>query len=165
MNVTDIAELIKNNGDVYRYLADSYSKYYLYQGFVKAKERPRSGKGGRMFTPPETRKFEAKVREWAEAQGEVCVRFPLRVSLTVFEETDNEDYLAYPYRFNTKGDVDNLAKSVLDGINGVLYVDDKQIAKLNIARQYSKNPGFSLTLTRCGLTDNEYANLLKRLRK
>ncbi len=36
----------------------------------------------------------------------------------------------------TRQDVDNLAKFVLDSLNGVLYVDDRQIASLQIAKIY-----------------------------
>ena len=36
----------------------------------------------------------------------------------------------------TRTDVDNLAKFVLDALNGVLYVDDKQVASLTVTKVY-----------------------------
>lgn len=37
---------------------------------------------------------------------------------------------------NNRCDVDNLAKFVLDSLNGVLYVDDKQVVALNVMKVY-----------------------------
>lgn len=36
-----------------------------------------------------------------------------------------------------KPDIDNLIKLVLDGLNGVVYPDDKQIVKLNCDKVYT----------------------------
>ena len=66
--------------------------------------------------------------------------------------------------YNTKGDVDNLAKSILDGLNGVLYLDDKQIVDLHIRRCYGEPCGFDIHIVRSGLTKLEYTNYCKRLK-
>ena len=113
---------------------------FCYSGPVKAKERPRSGKGGRMFTPPETRKFEKAVNDWAKGKDIKTIGYPIRVELTIFEQTADKDKLEhglFGLTYNQKGDVDNLGKSILDGMNGVIYKDDKQITDLRIRRQYS----------------------------
>jgi Holliday junction resolvase RusA-like endonuclease len=39
----------------------------------------------------------------------------------------------------TRTDVDNLAKFVLDSLNGVLYVDDKQVAFLSVFKLYDND--------------------------
>lgn len=39
-----------------------------------------------------------------------------------------------------KPDVDNLAKSVLDALNGIAYPDDSQIVSLNIKKVYAEEP-------------------------
>jgi Holliday junction resolvase RusA-like endonuclease len=39
----------------------------------------------------------------------------------------------------TRTDVDNLAKFVLDSLNGVLYVDDKQVASLSVLKIYDND--------------------------
>lgn len=36
------------------------------------------------------------------------------------------------------GDVDNYAKSILDGLNGVAWFDDEQVAELHVYRHASK---------------------------
>lgn len=49
-----------------------------------------------------------------------------------------------------KGDVDNYAKAILDGFNGVLYHDDDQIVRMTVEKGYAEfgeEPYFELTLT------------------
>ncbi len=40
----------------------------------------------------------------------------------------------------TKPDVDNIAKAVGDGANGVVWRDDKQIVDLRVRRRYAETP-------------------------
>lgn len=137
-----------------------------YVGFVKAKERPRSGKGGRMFTPKETRQFEKSVSDWAKEQWTLPpLRHPVRVDVVVYEAGTEEQIRDCDVIYNQKGDVDNLGKSILDGMNGIVYKDDKQITDLRIRREYSQQPGFCVSIERSGLTKAEYANYLKRRAK
>ena len=35
-----------------------------------------------------------------------------------------------------KPDVDNIAKAVLDALNGVIWVDDKQVVELTVKKYY-----------------------------
>lgn len=39
-----------------------------------------------------------------------------------------------------KPDNDNIAKSVLDALNGVAYLDDKQIVELAVDKKYGEEP-------------------------
>ena len=45
-----------------------------------------------------------------------------------------------------KPDIDNLAKSVLDGLNGVVWHDDSQIVSLHLTKVYARNPGIDLLI-------------------
>ena len=48
----------------------------------------------------------------------------------------------------SKPDVDNLAKAVLDALNGILYEDDSQVVMLAVTKQYAKEePGTMVTLS------------------
>ena len=40
----------------------------------------------------------------------------------------------------TGADVDNLAKALLDALNGIAFDDDSQVAIINIQKRYSNNP-------------------------
>lgn len=46
------------------------------------------------------------------------------------------------------GDVDNLAKAVLDALNGLLYVDDKQVVELRSRKRYGLEPRTEVRLYR-----------------
>jgi Holliday junction resolvase RusA-like endonuclease len=154
--------------EIYLMFVDNGLFSFEYSGAVKAKERPRSGKGGRMYTPTETRKFEKAVADWGKDVWDgPPLRYPIRVRLMVNEFTDDQRLVSLSRLglvYNQKGDVDNLGKSILDGLNGVMYKDDKQIVDLQIRRQYSDEAGFKLEIARAGLTPLEYSNFIKRLK-
>ena len=38
------------------------------------------------------------------------------------------------------GDIDNIAKSIMDALNGFAYEDDCQVVRLEISKQYGENP-------------------------
>ena len=46
-----------------------------------------------------------------------------------------------------KPDIDNMAKTVLDALNGLAYVDDSQIYSLTLYKTYSERPGIYLKIT------------------
>lgn len=85
-----------------------------------AKERPRFTKYGGVYTPKKTADFEQLVALcWLEQLGS-----------TKFETGNIEVHLNFGVT-NMAQDIDNLCKSVLDGLNGVAWNDDRQIVKLN----------------------------------
>ena len=43
-----------------------------------------------------------------------------------------------------KPDIDNIAKSFLDGMNGIVYKDDIQVISLHITKVYSAVPGVDI---------------------
>lgn len=49
-------------------------------------------------------------------------------------------------RHTKKPDIDNIAKSVLDSLNGLAYEDDSQVVKLIGEKLYSENPRVELYL-------------------
>lgn len=46
-----------------------------------------------------------------------------------------------------KPDADNVIKAVLDGLNGVVWLDDKQVTDLMIQKRYSNRPRVEVTIT------------------
>ena len=46
-----------------------------------------------------------------------------------------------------KPDLDNMAKAVLDALNGLAYIDDSQIYSLTLYKTYSEQPGTYLKIT------------------
>lgn len=147
-------------------LDDYYNVCYTFNAPVVAKGRPRSGKSGKMYTPKETREFEQKVAKWAKSLAAPVLLFPVAVDLTIYEKTDDADLIRLSskgFTYNEKQDIDNLGKAVLDGLNGVLYKDDRQVSRLTIQRRWSDVGCCILTICRNGLSRNELDNFNKYL--
>lgn len=96
-------------------------------GCPRPKERARRGNKGGWYTPRRTSTYEAAVGWFARAAG---VRRPLDgpVSLTLT--------LWFPDR--RRRDQDNVTKSVMDALNGIVWRDDSQVAKLVVMRGIDK---------------------------
>ena len=45
-----------------------------------------------------------------------------------------------------KPDTDNIAKSILDSLNGIAYLDDKQVIKLVVEKYYAEVPSVSIEI-------------------
>ena len=140
---------------------------YLYEGRVQPKQRPQFSKG-RAYTPEETRKFEKEIKIWAQLCSIEIVTYPVAVRLHIFDAAESSVKifhskigLVYPDR----GDLDNLSKGILDALNGIAYVDDKQVVILNLTRSWRATDGFTMNIRRAWLSKFEYANLLKYIKQ
>lgn len=49
------------------------------------------------------------------------------------------------YQFPLK-DIDNLAKSLFDALNGIAWVDDAQICACDLTKMYSPKPSITLSI-------------------
>lgn len=100
----------------------------------KVKQRPRLGRRGRVFTPIQTLEFERLVHE---AYDGFCAENPVALSISLYKDkftvtvTEYDTLEPSPLR----GDIDNYAKSILDGLNGVAYTDDKLVYKLQVTKR------------------------------
>lgn len=117
------------------------------EGKIKAKARPRfNTKSGRAFTPKDTINYENWVR-WC--YREQCNRFfegYLRATIFVYHSIPKSYSKAkvskikagelYP---DKKPDLDNIAKIILDSLNGIAYNDDKQIIELSVIKRYTED--------------------------
>jgi crossover junction endodeoxyribonuclease RusA len=94
-----------------------------------AKERPRMGKHGNVYTPAATRAFETAVSLIARAQ------------LPKFKERDRVVIDLTFYCTSDAKDLDNLCKSTLDGLQKAgTFKNDKQIMELH-ARKHVRLDG------------------------
>lgn len=46
-----------------------------------------------------------------------------------------------------KPDTDNIAKSILDSLNGIAYKDDKQVTRLTVEKRYDEQPSVSVWIS------------------
>lgn len=105
---------------------------------AQPKERHRKGAGGRMYTPEKTVAAEEAIG-WAfknAARGHRVdkeSRFGLVIAVA---------------GANAAADVDNLAKVVMDGLQGVLYRNDKQVDELHVRRLPGREKRTEVTVYR-----------------
>ena len=108
------------------------------------KGRPRYA-NGHTYTPQRTREYEEAVRLIAQAAkirpmtGEVymTIHFYLPIPKS-WPEAKKRLARGEAIRPTVKPDLDNLAKAILDGCNGILYEDDKQIVDLKLRKFYGE---------------------------
>jgi Holliday junction resolvase RusA-like endonuclease len=100
-----------------------------------SKGRPRCGHRG-VYTPEKTLLAEDVVRTlWWEKYGSEPWTTPVRVFLTFLEGPGQRAQ-----------DIDNLAKLVLDALNGLAWEDDKQVMALHAELFRSRAEGQSRIL-------------------
>lgn len=108
-------------------------------------------RGGRpvSFTPEQTRAYQrsiATLAKQAMAGGEPFtgpVSVVIRVYLAIpkaFSRVEHQRAVLGRRRPTSKPDGDNIAKSVCDAMNEIVYADDKQIAYLSVAKFYGEIP-------------------------
>lgn len=95
------------------------------------KGRPRVGKFGHAFTPFATRAYEKHAKS--------CASLAMRMGGKERLEGPCAVLLRFYVPDARRRDVDNLAKAVTDAGNGVLYVDDWQIADLRATRTIDRD--------------------------
>ena len=117
---------------------------FVIPGKPVPKQRPRFG-GGKVWTPKKTKDFENLVGYCANLaiidQKLVCpVKAPVKLTIELYS-VGTLPYRCRVIRSSTGkseafevGDLDNLAKSMMDGMNKVVYDDDRQVVDLSIRR-------------------------------
>lgn len=104
-----------------------------------AKGRPRFTRQGHAFTPPKTRRFEAMIADLARgAYMGTPLAGPLAVDVTFFLRAPKKRVRTFP---SIKPDVENLAKSLLDALNGIVWQDDSLIVELHARKVYASGAG------------------------
>jgi Holliday junction resolvase RusA-like endonuclease len=125
--------------------------YFVVPGQPVGKGRPRaSSRGGfvRMYTDAKTLSYEqliAKQARYAMGHLEVLatpisMRIVALYSIPASWSKRKKQLALSGDLIPGKPDLDNVAKAVLDALNGVVYQDDKQVIRLVIEKSYSFEP-------------------------
>lgn len=130
---------------------------FVVPGEPKGKGRPRFTRAGHTYTLDATRAYEAKIQE---AAREAMHGFP-PVAKEVAFEVNVEAFFPIPKSWSKKKrlsalqgvdrpikkpDIDNVVKSAVDGMNGIVFVDDAQVVKLTATKHYSETPRLEVTV-------------------
>jgi len=104
---------------------------FFVPGKPVAKQRPRfssRGKFGRAYTPSETVNYEALVKMCASeaTRSDLPMESAIGVTLVIHVDRPKSAPKRVVYA-KKKPDMDNVLKSILDGMNGILYRDDSQV--------------------------------------
>jgi len=122
-------------------------------GVPVGKARPRMSRSGHVYTPQKTKDAEALVQFYAQTHcppvtGPVTLRMvfgmPIPKSYTKKQRTSIDAGILHPCK---TPDIDNLIKLILDGLNGIAYVDDKQVIEISAVKYYADVPGTTVLIT------------------
>lgn len=118
-------------------------------GPPQGKARPRFRKTGNFvqtYTPAKTKSYEDEIKMFAKAA--MGATEPLETPVEVFLYIRNTVPASYSKKRTeaclsgqekpiNKTDIDNIAKAFLDGMNGIVYKDDRQVVELHAKKTYS----------------------------
>ena len=127
-------------------------------GKAQAKQRPRMGRSGVVYTPKETLVYENYVKmcysdyarqfEWLPYENQVRAEIDVLVAVPKSDsKAKKKAKIEGAIRPTVKPDCDNLAKSILDSLNGLAYQDDKQVVELIVKKYYAENAEVRVRLT------------------
>lgn len=133
-------------------------------GKVQAKERPRFNRySGKVYTPEKTHNFENFVKllfvekypDRKPLEGAIYIDIVVNKEVPASaSKKKKKEMLEGKIQPLVKPDVDNVAKSILDALNGIAYKDDKQIIGLSVQKFYSDE---TITLVKIKeMEDKEY---------
>lgn len=134
---------------------------YMVYGEAVGKGRPRFAKRGNFvstYTPLKTKTYEDEIRMMAKAA--MGASEPLETPVTVaiyisvgipssFSKQRKKDALANIEKPTKKPDIDNSAKCHLDAMNGIVYLDDKQVVNLHVTKVYAETPCVQVMVKEC----------------
>lgn len=125
---------------------------FIVDGTAVPKQRPRLG-GRTAYTPKKTRDYEERVREAFRSSyyGFVPVfmkGIPVKACIEIIQQipkswSNSKTIKAERGEIvptSRNGDVDNIAKSILDALNGLVYEDDCQVTTLMVVKRYGADP-------------------------
>ena len=124
---------------------------YTVYGEAVGKQRPRFVRRGNhvsTYTPEKTKTYEDEIRYMAKCamgaspplETPVTVAIYIRIEIPKsFSKQKRKDALEGILKPMRKPDIDNIAKSHLDAIQGgVIILDDKQVVNLHVTKVYAE---------------------------
>lgn len=129
--------------------------YFIVDGAVQPKERPRFTSSGRIFTPRRTLEYEQRVKASYMTEYPYGVAFPeeaVEMVINIYVQVpqsyskkrqDSMIMNEFPTR---RPDLDNQIKAIADALNGVAYTDDKQVVSIKVNKIWSESNKAEITI-------------------
>lgn len=130
-------------------------KCFTVNGEPFAKQRPRfNRKQGRTFTPPETLIYENLVKTCFANQYPYAKPSDLPATINIFAEypipeswPKKKKQMALEEKiFPKRHDWDNVGKIICDALNGIAYLDDRQIFMGSVKKVYGDEPHVTVVI-------------------
>lgn len=136
---------------------------FVVPGPPKGKARPRvtvRGRYAHAYTPDETVAYESYIKlMYREQCRDAFLDGAIKADITAYfavpaatSKKRTAMMLKGEIKYTKKIDCDNLAKAVLDSLNGIAYKDDSQICELHVSKLYGETPKVIVAFTE--LDDN-----------
>lgn len=117
-------------------------------GEVVGKERPRINTyTGRVYTPNKTKDYEYLVQQYfklkylkhemIEGRASIDIVAYLKIPKST-SKIKSQEMLENKISPIKKPDADNIAKIILDAMNGLVFKDDNQISKISVEKRYGQ---------------------------
>lgn len=121
-------------------------------------QRPRFSRTGRVYNPNkcDQRQFAANVEQYKPQTPlsgaiRITLKYVFKRPKSHFGTGRNSAILksSAPRFHTTKPDVDNLVKFTLDAMNGVFFMDDKQVVDIRATKVYGEDPASIVSMWLC----------------
>lgn len=109
---------------------------------IQPKQRPRFSRG-HTYTPSATAEYELEIATLYAFKIGIMFEGPVKVSMRFMVKKGKTVKRDKP---TVKPDIDNLIKSVLDGLNKVAWKDDAQVVELTARKEYYPEPCVEVTI-------------------
>jgi Holliday junction resolvase RusA-like endonuclease len=105
------------------------------------------------FTPQKTKDFEQAIA-WSFREQFKAHEIILKpIKLTICATFEPPKSYSNPKRLrclkthhSKKPDIDNIAKAIMDSLNGLAYKDDNQVCELNIIKRYGEKDNITIEI-------------------
>lgn len=88
----------------------------------------------KIYEAPSSANFEKEMKKWLSSEPDPGWPFKGELFLVISVRLTKKEYL--------RKDVDNIAKTIIDSLKGVVYEDDTQISSLYVNKRISDVGGF-----------------------
>ena len=127
-------------------------------GNIVGKGRPRFTRIGgyvRTYTPKKTHDYEGLIKEnYTGKKYDRALKITINAYFMIPKSYTKKKKTELPgTRYMMKPDIDNIAKSVLDGLNGTAWSDDTQVVEMSITKHYATDDVEKLVITIEGLDE------------